>query len=137
MGSSGRKHNFEPLTMFFVFCFACVASVTSLVIPSSPEASLVNSLSVNITEPDPNCPMVGLDCLFNDIERAYNSQTWQECATQCSNHRTCAYWSWRVPSADVNPYGCWLKSGCPITFPDTRLISGAYTCNQRQDTGNL
>ena len=24
-------------------------------------------------EPDPMCPMVGLDCIFHDIERAYNS----------------------------------------------------------------
>ena len=37
---------------------------SSLVIPHD-EASA--------SEPDPMCPMVGLDCIFHDIERAYNS----------------------------------------------------------------
>ena len=37
---------------------------SSLVIPQD-EAS--------VSEPDPMCPMVGLDCIFHDIERAYNS----------------------------------------------------------------
>ena len=35
---------------------------SGLVIPETREA-----------EPDPMCPMVGLDCIFHDIERAYNS----------------------------------------------------------------
>merc|ERR1712227_864982 len=79
-------------------------------------------------EPDPNCPMVGFDCLFHDIERGANSGTWQECAQQCFNHRSCAFWSWRVPSAGVNPYGCWLKPACPLTIRDDWLISGEYSC---------
>merc|ERR1711874_746027 len=107
--------------MFLITLCLIVSSVTSLVVPS-PRAGQ-------------DCPMVGLDCLFNDIERAYNSQTWQECAVQCASHRSCAYWSWRVPSSDVNPYGCWLKSGCPFTIADSRLVSGDYTCTAREHTG--
>merc|ERR1712212_1119901 len=118
-------------TMFSIItlCFI-TSSVTSLVIPSIPD-----SVPVNTTGSDQDCPMVGLDCLSNDIERAYNSQTWQECAVQCASHRTCAYWSWRVPSSDVNPYGCWLKSGCPFTVADSRLVSGDYTCTAREQAG--
>merc|ERR1719500_1852254 len=115
--------------MLFVIslCFFA-SSVTSLWVSSPPN-------SMNLTaEQESSCPMVGLDCLFNDIERAYNSQTWQECAVQCASHRSCAYWSWRVPSSDVNPYGCWLKSGCPFTVADSRLVSGAYTCTAKDQT---
>ena len=28
--------------------------------------------NATVREPDPNCPMVGIDCVFNDIERAAN-----------------------------------------------------------------
>jgi len=75
-----------------------------------------------------DCPMQGQDCAFNDIERAPDANTWQECAWQCANHRTCAYWSWHLPSAFINPYGCWLKSGCGLIIPDPGVISGQYSC---------
>ena len=32
-----------------------------------------SALVIQDKEPDPMCPMVGLDCIFHDIERAYNS----------------------------------------------------------------
>merc|ERR1719209_640649 len=64
------------------------------------------------------CPMQGQDCAFHDITRANNVGTWQECAWQCNNHRTCTYWSWHLPDANVEPYGCWLKSGCLIKIPN-------------------
>lgn len=39
---------------------------SSLVIPETRDQA-------SGAEPDPMCPMVGLDCIFHDIERAYNS----------------------------------------------------------------
>ena len=133
--------------MFIIyFLLLLLAAIDAAMIPTS-----VNVKTENITvhEPDPNCPMVGFDCLFNDIERAANvgqdtvavkcaavfyvlvDRSWQECAAQCAGHRLCAYWSWRVPSALVNPYGCWLKSACPLTIHDDWLISGSYTCTSQ------
>jgi len=102
-----------------------IFSASGLVIPGQETLSLSNA---TVAEPDPMCPMVGLDCIFHDIERAYDSATWQECASQCAQNRLCAFWSWRTPAASVNPYGCWLKSDCPFTISDTALISGAYSC---------
>ena len=55
-------------------------------------------------------------------------RTWQQCAAQCAQDRLCAYWSWRTPAHAVNPYGCWLKSACPLTIPDNNVISGAFSC---------
>eukprot|EP00090_Calanus_glacialis_P044248 TRINITY_DN78788_c0_g1_i1.p1 TRINITY_DN78788_c0_g1~~TRINITY_DN78788_c0_g1_i1.p1 ORF type:complete len:121 (-),score=16.18 TRINITY_DN78788_c0_g1_i1:63-383(-) len=78
--------------------------------------------------PDTSCPWVGLDCLFNDISVTGNIQTWQDCAAACAAHKTCAYWSWRGPTAWMNPYGCWLKSGCTQVISDPSMVSGAYTC---------
>merc|ERR1711915_952990 len=123
----GSHHSNIMLLKFLFVVFATLKLSVAFPQPQSMEGNI----RMNSTEPDPNCPMVGLDCLFNDIERAGNSATWQECAIQCANHRTCAYWSWRVPSSDINPYGCWLKSGCPFTLPDDRLVSGAYTCTAK------
>lgn len=98
-----------------------LVSASALVIPDIKNKAAME-------EPDPMCPMVGLDCIFHDIERAYNSATWQECAVQCAHNRLCAFWSWRTPAASVNPYGCWLKSDCPVTISDGALISGSYSC---------
>merc|ERR1711892_712849 len=78
--------------------------------------------------PDTSCPWVGLDCLFHDIVATGNIMTWQECAAQCAAHKTCAYWSWRGPQAWMNPYGCWLKSGCTQVITDSAMVSGAYSC---------
>merc|ERR1711956_34946 len=89
------------------------------------------SASVRQADRDVACPMQGLDCVFNNIERANNVGSWQECAVQCSNHRTCAYWSWHIPDALNDPYGCWLKTGCGFTLPDTKVISGSYTCTSK------
>merc|ERR1712080_155577 len=75
-----------------------------------------------------DCPAFGTDCPFMDIERAADASSWQQCAYQCANHKTCVYWSWRIPSANDRPYGCWLKSSCPIPVQDMRSIAGHYTC---------
>ena len=39
---------------------------SSLVIPDLHDEA-------SVAEPDPMCPMVGLDCIFHDIERVYDS----------------------------------------------------------------
>ena len=43
-----------------------LVSASALVIPDIKDKA-------DMEEPDPMCPMVGLDCIFHDIERAYNS----------------------------------------------------------------
>ena len=50
--------------MMLLTLVTLIPLASSLVIPHD-EAS--------VAEPDPMCPMVGLDCIFHDIERAYNS----------------------------------------------------------------
>ena len=73
-----QTKNAAPLfEMLLVTVLAFASSVTSLWVPPSSgntNVEISNSVSVNIAEPNPSCPMVGLDCIFNDIERASNSQ---------------------------------------------------------------
>lgn len=53
--------------MFIISLLLSSVAVNAAVIPA-----YINSGNATVSEPDPNCPMVGIDCLFNDIERAAN-----------------------------------------------------------------
>eukprot|EP00092_Neocalanus_flemingeri_P006825 GFUD01007369.1.p1 GENE.GFUD01007369.1~~GFUD01007369.1.p1 ORF type:complete len:113 (+),score=17.21 GFUD01007369.1:2-340(+) len=94
------------------------------------------TLGAKKVEPPPNesCPWVGLDCLFHNIERVLDSQTWQECAEQCTFNQLCGNWSWHGPQAFISPYGCWLKSVCTQVIYDSSVVSGASTCT---DAGGI
>ncbi|XP_023339540.1 uncharacterized protein LOC111709853 [Eurytemora carolleeae] len=105
----------------FILCLVFASSL------SSPFTKELNR-TVAATDVDLSCPAYGQDCIFNDIERAYDSGTWQECAYQCNQHRTCVFWSWRTQDSAINPYGCWLKSACPLILADPALISGHFDC---------
>merc|ERR1711879_169180 len=59
-----------------------------------------------------DCPMVGLDCLFHDIQRAADAGSWQECAVPTST-RTAAGSSLAVPSPCRTPPSCLATSPAP------------------------
>ena len=51
----------------FIISLLLSVAVHAAIIPT-----LIETGNATVSEPDPNCPMVGIDCLFNDIERAAN-----------------------------------------------------------------
>ena len=51
---------------------SALTTVAALLVLATP--SLGHALPHPDLEPDPNCPMQGLDCLFHDIYRASNSE---------------------------------------------------------------
>lgn len=53
---------------------ATVAALLVLATPSLGHALPHPAPEPQQGEPDPNCPMQGLDCLFHDIYRASNSE---------------------------------------------------------------
>merc|ERR1711936_321510 len=78
--------------------------------------------------PDSACPWLDLDCLFHGIARVEDATSWEGCAVQCAALPSCNYWSWRSETALFNPYGCWLKSACLATLPDSTMFSGHSSC---------
>ena len=51
---------------------------------------------------------------------------WIGCAAQCADHPECEYWTYvKMP---IENRACYLKSACPIKFPDIRAYSGTKDC---------
>ena len=48
------------------------------------------------------------------------------CAAQCADHPDCEYWTY--VKAPIEDKACYLKSGCPIQYPDFNAYSGSKDC---------
>ena len=51
---------------------------------------------------------------------------WLGCAAQCAELEGCEYWTF--VTAPIENRACYLKSGCPIDFPDFNAYSGSKDC---------
>merc|ERR1711955_152162 len=99
---------YSPM-MWLLLVFTIIELISTASIVDPPQQSV-------------NCPMQGMDCAFNDIEQARWSDAWQECAAQCARHKTCAYWSWHVPDALINPRGSGLSL---VAVSSSRTLSSS------------
>ena len=53
---------------------------------------------------------------------------WLGCAAQCAEHPECEYWTYVFAAVHEEDKACYLKSACPIKFPDIRAYSGTKDC---------
>jgi hypothetical protein len=73
------------------------------------------------------CAKFGIDYKGNDIDSVTGVSSWQACAKLCKNHRSCSYWSWRMPGGH-DARKCWLKSSDNGRKDRDDQISGHYSC---------
>ena len=72
------------------------------------------------------CPDEGHDYLgFKDCGR--NVDTWNECATFCSNHDPCYYWTW---NKDTTACCTMLKKNFKGKTANENTVSGTWACKE-------